>query len=439
MENFITRITERLNTGCFKITPDLKVSEDGSTLICGCPGEECALIFTKQDSGWVFQAKIFPADGVANGWFGYSVFISSDGNTALIGAYGADPKGTDSGAAYIYTRSGSTWTQQAKLFPADGVADDRFGVSVSLSSDGNTALIGAYRADPKGAYSGAAYIYTRSGSTWTQQAKLFPADGVANDRFGYSVSISSDGSVIKIRNIHNKEYTFTRVDNKWTETTSHQADKSSMSNEKDNDQRVLTTLQSLFISRVPYDLWVLLNNIIYRHTGIGEPAVRPQLPFTIPFSKELANELTSSIVKLQSELGLKEEMVREMVQLINSKAIKTPYNQPSQGFFTGQHQQQPMTPPFNTPFSLPPGMWMPPPPYMYPGAYPQYPGGMTPPWQQPNNPMQASTETLRTRKRMELEQLNNELTPLQHQLGLLQERVKYLQAKIKAIEAIPEE
>ena len=101
-------------------------------------------------------AKLVPTDGATSDSFGYSVSISSDGNTAIVGAYGDDGY---RGSAYIYTRSGSTWTQQTKLTASDGVANDYFGYSVSISSDGNTAIVGAYQDDDKGTDSGSAYIY----------------------------------------------------------------------------------------------------------------------------------------------------------------------------------------------------------------------------------------------------------------------------------------
>ena len=105
---------------------------------------------------------------VSEGEFGYSVALSADGNTALIGG---DRDNGEVGAAWVFTRSGSTWTQQgAKLTGSGEIGAGAFGDSVALSADGNTALIGGYR-DNEGV--GAAWVFTRSGSTWTQQgAKL---------------------------------------------------------------------------------------------------------------------------------------------------------------------------------------------------------------------------------------------------------------------------
>ena len=84
---------------------------------------------------------------------------------------------SDSGSAYVFTRTGTTWTQQAKLLASDGEAGEQFGYYVSL--DGDTALIGADMDDDNGVDSGSAYIFTRTGTTWTQQAKLLASDGAS--------------------------------------------------------------------------------------------------------------------------------------------------------------------------------------------------------------------------------------------------------------------
>ena len=80
----------------------------------------------------------------------------------------------DSGSAYVFFRNGTTWETQQKLFPSDGAAGDQFGISVSL--DGNTAIIGAYQDDDRGADSGSAYVFVRSGSVWSEQQKLLAWD-----------------------------------------------------------------------------------------------------------------------------------------------------------------------------------------------------------------------------------------------------------------------
>ena len=108
--------------------------------------------------------KFAPAGAIGQVFIGLDVALSADGNTALVAASG-DNNGV--GAVWVFTRSGSTWTQQGpKLTAADEIAHGNFGSGVALSADGNTALVGGQN-DNGGA--GAAWIFTRSGSTWTQQ------------------------------------------------------------------------------------------------------------------------------------------------------------------------------------------------------------------------------------------------------------------------------
>ncbi|NJO65660.1 MAG: hypothetical protein HC836_48565, partial [Richelia sp. RM2_1_2] len=91
------------------------------------------------------QTRLQASDAAANDYFGWSVSISSDGNTAIVGAYSDNNSGgTDAGSAYVFTRSGGVWTQQTRLQASDAAASDLFGYSVNISSDGNTAIVGAY-------------------------------------------------------------------------------------------------------------------------------------------------------------------------------------------------------------------------------------------------------------------------------------------------------
>ena len=140
----------------------------------------------------VQQGTITQSGGAANDFFGGSVALSSDGNTAIVGAYGDN---SDQGSATIYTRSGTTWSQQQTITQTGGAATDWFGVSVALSSDGNTAIVGARGDDVGGsANQGSATVFTRSGTTWTQQQTITQTGGAANDQFGGSVALSSDGN-----------------------------------------------------------------------------------------------------------------------------------------------------------------------------------------------------------------------------------------------------
>ncbi|MCK5026266.1 MAG: hypothetical protein KAS15_06735, partial [Nanoarchaeota archaeon] len=179
----------------------VSISSDGNTAIAGARFEDtggsnagAVYIFIWNGATWTQQAKIMAGDKAEGDQFGYSVSISSDSNTALIGAEGEDTGGSAAGAAYIFRRSGATWTEQDKIQAGDAGATDYFGHSVSISSDGNTAIVGAFSEDTAGDYTGAAYIYRWTGAAWTQQAKIQAGDKAEYDQFGYSVSISSDGN-----------------------------------------------------------------------------------------------------------------------------------------------------------------------------------------------------------------------------------------------------
>ena len=174
----------------------LDVSINGDYAIIGAPKDDdkgtdagAAYIFTRSGTTWTQQKKILPYK--AGESFGWNVDIGGD--YAIAGASTATDKGSYSGSAYIFVRSGTSWNQQKKLTANDGAAYDAFGYSVSI--DGNYAIVGAYREDDKGTNAGAAYVFSRSGTSWTQQAKLMANDGAADDMLGSSVSIS-EGDII---------------------------------------------------------------------------------------------------------------------------------------------------------------------------------------------------------------------------------------------------
>ena len=208
------------------------ISGDGNTAIIGAPYEDtspnsnngAAYVFTRLDTTWTQQQKLVASDAASNDTFGFLVTLSLDGNTALIGAYTEDASpNTDNGAAYVFTRSGSTWTEQAKLLASDRANTDYFGWSVALSADGNTAAVGTLFEDTgANTNNGAVYVFTRSGGTWTEQQKLLPSDTASNDYFGSSVALSSNGNILAISSYFKSTglgaaYVFTRSGSTWTE------------------------------------------------------------------------------------------------------------------------------------------------------------------------------------------------------------------------------
>jgi hypothetical protein len=214
---------EELGEGHFGA--DVALSADGNTALVGAPRDDGGLgavwVLTRSGSTWTRQEKLTGGaeESASGGWFGDSVALSADGATALVGA---PVDHGDTGAVWVFARSGSTWTQQgAKLTGGqEESGEGRFGSSVSMSADGGTALVGG-RSDGTG--SGAAWAFTRSGTGWTQQgAKLIGGEEVSGEaagseagsgeeergeesgqgRFGGSVALSAEGNtaLVGVRN-----------------------------------------------------------------------------------------------------------------------------------------------------------------------------------------------------------------------------------------------
>ena len=163
------------------------VSISADTIVVGARGREAAYVFTRDGNDWSPQQMLLPSDGEAGG-FGISVSI--DGDTAVVGAPFDDDNGANSGAAYVFQRTGGTWSQTQRLRAADAAEDDRLGFSVDL--DGRTIIAGAIGDD---ASAGSAYWFKQVEDTWVQERKLRASDGAAGDWFGVSVSVS-DGTAL---------------------------------------------------------------------------------------------------------------------------------------------------------------------------------------------------------------------------------------------------
>ena len=169
------------------------VPSNGGIVLVGGPGDSSgtgtAWVLTHASNWWSQRApKLLPANASASAGFGSSVALSSNGSIALIGGPG-DSSGT--GAAWAFARRGSTWTRRGSTISGRGAsANARFGSSVALSPDGRTALIGG--PDERGG--GAAWAFTRPGSTWKQQGSKLTGKGAKNgDHFGQSVTLASHG------------------------------------------------------------------------------------------------------------------------------------------------------------------------------------------------------------------------------------------------------
>ncbi len=145
-----------------------------------------AYIFKLESGAWNQKQKLSPS--LANDNFGKSVDIS--GSFIIVGARLSDEHGSSSGSAFVFQINSEIWEQQTKLIASDAEGGDFFGVSVSIS--GNYAVVGSYGNDDDGANSGSAYVFENIGGIWTEQQKLLAADGAAGDEFGTSVSINGN-------------------------------------------------------------------------------------------------------------------------------------------------------------------------------------------------------------------------------------------------------
>ncbi|MCA8942477.1 MAG: integrin [Planctomycetes bacterium] len=194
------------------------VAVSGDTLVVGAPGEDgygAAYVLVRSGTTWVQQTCLEAWNPHNADWFGASVAISGD--TIVVGAWqensnatGVDGNQTGfasaSGAAYVFVRSGTSWSQQAYLKASNTGAGDHFGTSVSISGD--TLVVGANRegssstgvngaeGDDSAPSSGAAYVFERSGSAWSQAAYLKASNTEASDGFGSSVAVSGSTVIV---------------------------------------------------------------------------------------------------------------------------------------------------------------------------------------------------------------------------------------------------
>jgi hypothetical protein len=182
------------------------LSADGNTALIGGPndnaGTGAAWIFTHRSQTWARAARLTPSDETGSGAFGASVALSADGRIALIGAPNDDKA---RGAAWLFTGAESRYRQHgSKLTPAGATADGAFGTSLALAGNGTTAVIGAV-GDNHAA--GAVWIFSRSGSHWTQQAeRLTPPDGIGPTALGSTVALSADASTALLGGPGDNEY-----------------------------------------------------------------------------------------------------------------------------------------------------------------------------------------------------------------------------------------
>ena len=207
----------------------LALSGDGNTLVAGATGEDskasgingdqadnsmngagAVYVFTRNGAAWSQQAYVKSSMPAANVLFGYAVALNGTGDTMVASSYDDD---RGKGAMYVFTRNGGRWSQQARLQASIAERGDSFGVGISLSNDGNTLAVGSHDEDclatgvnPKGCdndqpsdtSAGAAVVFVRNGSAWTEQALLKPSNTGKGDTFGSRIAVSGDGNTVAV-------------------------------------------------------------------------------------------------------------------------------------------------------------------------------------------------------------------------------------------------
>ena len=181
----------------FSSIPNPAVSADGSVIVVGDPSDDdlgqsagAAHIFVRNEESneWLFRQKIFASDAVLGADFGFSVDLSAAGDTIVVGARDDTEAGIDAGAAYVFVRIGDLWFEQIKLLASDGKSDETFGHRVTITPDGQRALIGTGTAQT-------GYIFDRQvDDTWVETMRFRPSDPDVIG-FGKRVAISADGSI----------------------------------------------------------------------------------------------------------------------------------------------------------------------------------------------------------------------------------------------------
>ena len=199
----------------------VSLSEEGDTLAVGADSKGAVYLFSRTGTSWSQQSYITPSNTDTDG-FGVSVSLSADGNTLAVGADREDSAATGingdesdnsaswSGAAYLFNRTDSSWNQLAYIKASNTAQLDRFGTSVALSADGDTLAVGAFseesaatgingdEIDNSAADAGAVYLFSHTGSSWSQQAYIKASNTDVNDKFGWNVALSAGGNTLAV-------------------------------------------------------------------------------------------------------------------------------------------------------------------------------------------------------------------------------------------------
>lgn len=253
----------------------VSISADGSRALVGAhtdvtgagTGAGSAHVFMRSATTWAHEAMLEAPDAGAGDYFGFSVALSADGSRALVGAYAHDTTGgANAGAAYVFSRSGTSWTNEAALLAPDGSAADQFGWSVAISTDGSRALVSGYMDDTGVGYgTGSAHVFLQAGGSWTHEAMLVASDAKGGDYFGYSVALSGDGSRALI-GVYGDDTprgadlgsarVFERTSGGWSEETTFYATNAPTTGESFGYAVALAADGTRALFGVPYDHWL---------------------------------------------------------------------------------------------------------------------------------------------------------------------------------------
>jgi FG-GAP repeat len=208
----------------------VSMSSDATRFVASASGETSNTLITAgvahvyyRDSGstvWTLEATLTAADQATGDQFGYTAVISGDGNTIFSGARGVNNGATiDVGAAYVFRRTGTTWTQQQKLFASIQAASDLFGSYLDCNYDGTVLVVGSPSGDSTVENSGVAFVFRYNGTQFVEEQRLFPNTPVASGAFGQSMCVSESGNRIVITSpavgTNGRIHVFHRPGNVW--------------------------------------------------------------------------------------------------------------------------------------------------------------------------------------------------------------------------------
>lgn len=200
--NYVATLTESQQNALGK---DVAISSNGLTLAIADPdaNNKKGYVYVKTfDGNNTVTAQTTLAGVASNGYFGSSVALSTDGNTLVVGANGENAvsgsTSNNTGVAYVYTRSGSTWTEQQRISVPSIAIGAKFGSAASLSGDGNLLVVGANGENVVSDTEGAAYVFNRSAGVWSQIKKLTDVSPTAKDIYGFAVAMSLNGLYVAV-------------------------------------------------------------------------------------------------------------------------------------------------------------------------------------------------------------------------------------------------